>query len=290
MFALTFCSNTISHFVRYGISVITLLFFSVSVHAATRTTIVSEIKRGDQTEVRTDVFTVDGEKARLNVYSGTNTAAKVSSYMLTRDGGKTWYLSDTKTNKNLCTTWNTREFFRGVGELILYAEDLVGAEVTVDKFDVLLDEPGPEMLGYKTRHLKLRYSLNAVAWILFSKREYKLEFQDEAWVSTDLKLSNIEQSWVNAMSETGYAKIDYLSKKWNEKAPGTVIKIISDVNLRNITKNKDRKKQEREQITKIEKLNSNEIAAELFAKPTCEKVSNKEMEEAAKDMLTAIAK
>ena len=271
------------------IAIFLLCFITTNAWAITRTTIVTEIQRGDNIEKRTDVFTVDGNQARLDLY-GEDTSVKMTSYMLTVDGGKTWYLSDPKDKQTICTQWDTRAFFTGVGELIHFAQDLVGADVKEEPVEVTLNEPGPEMLGHKTRHLKLRYSLNAVAWLLFIKREYKLEFQDEVWVSTDLKLSDIEQTWVDAMSETGYAKLDRLSKKWNEKVPGTVIKLISDVNLRNITKNENREKQERVQITRIEALKSEDIAPELFKVPTCKKVSEEEMEQAAKEMLSGIAK
>lgn len=259
-------------------------------HAATRTTIITEVMRGNNSEKRIDIFTVDANRARLDMHFGEQQNPATTSTLLTVDGGRTWYLSDPKAKKTVCTAWNTKEFFKGVGELILYAESLVGADVSEGKFEVLLDEPGPEMLGYKTRHLKLHYSLNAVASVLFIKREYRLEFYDEVWVSPELKLSDIEQSWVDAMSDTGYAKLDHLSKQWNDKAPGTVIKMISDVNLHNITKDKKREKQERMHISKIENIKSEELAPDLFKVPSCEKVSQDEMEEAAKEMLTRIAK
>ena len=278
-----------SHTGKSEAAILLLWFITTSAGAATRTTIVTEIIRDDNSEKRTDVFTVDGQQARLDMY-GEDTSVNLAPYMLTIDGGKTWYLSEPKDKKTVCTQWDTRDFFKGVGELVHYAQELVGAEVKDGPVDVTLDESGPKLHGYNTRHLKLSYSLNAVAWILVIKREYSLEFQDEVWVSPELKLSDIEQVWFDAMSETGYIKLDRLSKKWNQKVNGTVIKMISDVTLHNVTKNEKRHKQERMEITKQEILKSSDIPAETFKVPACKNVSKDEMEEAAKDMLKGIAR
>jgi len=268
----------------YCLSSILLLVNDSSANAATRSVITYEIQRGSDLEKLAEVFTIDGERARLDIYPDHDAQAKDVPFMLTVDGGKTWTLTDEK-NKLLCTEWDTKAFFKGIGELILYAEDLVGADVSEAKFDVVLDEPGPVMLGHKTRHMRIHSSINAKARILLVKREYILEFKDEIWTSPDLVLHPIEQAWFDAMSDTGYAKVDRLSKQWNQNVPGTVVKMTSDVTLQNVTKNKKRHKQERLQITKLENIKSSEIPPETFSIPDCEKVSKKEMERAARDML-----
>lgn len=272
------------------IAILLLFFISTNAFAATRTTIVTTILRGDNTEKRTDIFTVDGHKARLNMYFGKEPTAATTSTMLTVDGGKTWFLTDPGVNKTVCTKWDTTSFFKGMGELLSYAQELLGADVKDSAVKVTLDEPGPKLLGHATRHLKLRYSLNAVAWILIIKREYTLEFHDEVWYSPDLKLSNIEQAWLNAMSKTGFNQLDRLSTKWNQKVNGTVIRMISDVTIHNVTKNEKRHKQERMEITKLEEMKSTELPAGTFKVPACNKVSKDEMEEAAKNMLKGIAR
>ena len=273
----------------YCSTIFLLLAFHSNVSAATRSVIDYEIHRGSNVETLTEVFTIDGEKARLDIFPDHDMQATNAPFMLTVDGGKTWYLSDDK-NRSLCTEWDTKAFFKGVGELILYAEDLVGAYVSEAKFDVVLDEPGPMMLGHKTRHMRIHSSFNAKARVLLVKREYNLEFKDEIWTSPDLKLHPIEQSWVDAMSDTGYAKVDRLSKQWNQNAPGTVVKMISDVTLQNVTKNKKRQKQEKIQITKLEDIESANIPPETFKIPDCKNVSKKEMERAARDMLRGVVR
>jgi len=274
----------------HGILFILLVFISLSGSAATRSTIVTEIQRGDNLEKRIDVFTIDGSQARLDMYSGDDLGEKNPPYMLTVDSGKTWFLSDPKANKAICTKWDTKAFFNGVGELLQFATEFVNADVRVGNFDITQKEPGPRMLGHQTRHLKLNYSLKAKASILFIKREYTLDFRDEVWVSPELTLNPIEQAWVDAMSETGYKQLDSISNKWNQEVPGTVIKLISDVTLHNVTKNEKQHKQERIKIKKLETLKSTDLPAETFKVPACKKVTRDEMEEAAKDMLIALAK
>jgi len=275
---------------RHVIPVLLLFLISLNGDAATRSTIVTEIQRGDNLEKRIDVFTIDGTNARLDMYSGDNPGEKNPPYMLTVDGGKTWFLSDPKAKKTICTEWNTKAFFNGMGELLQFATEFVNADVRVGNFDITQKEPGPKMLGHRTHRLKLNYSLKAKASFLFIKREYTLGFRDEVWVSPELTLNPIEQAWVDAMSETGYKQLDSISKKWNQQAPGTVIKLISDVTLHNVTKNEKQHKQERIEIKKLETLKSTEIPAETFKVPACKKVTTGEMEEAAKDMLKALAK
>lgn len=262
----------------------------VYAHAASRTTTVTEIKRGDNVEKRTEVLTIDGDKARLDMYSGKESSDKNAPYLLTVDGGKTWILVNAQDAKSVCTQWNTKTFFSSVGDLIQYAEKFVNAEVSVGGIDVKLDEEGPAILGYKTRHMKIVSIINAKAHFLFWTREYTLEFQDEIWVSPDLKLSPVEQVWVDSLSKSGYRKIDILSQAWNEQVKGTILKQVSVVTMHNVTKNEKKAKTESIAVTKLEKIKSEELPPGTFETPKCVKVTEQQMEKAAKEMLTDIAK
>lgn len=290
MFILTFRPVVELRITNYLAKILLLCALSFTANAATRTTIVTEIQR-DDVQKRTEIITIDGDKARIDTYPNSDMQAKNVPYILTVDGGKTWLLQENKAENPVCTKWDTREFFIAAGQLLHFASKLTNAEVSEAKFDVVLDEPGPEMLGYKTRHLQLVSSINAkVKILLLVKREFTLTFEDEIWMSPELKLHPIEQAWIDAMSETGYANVDRLSKQWNEKVPGTVVKMISDVTLHNVTKDKKDQKKERVEITKLEQLESADLPAETFKVPACDKVSESEMEKAAKDMLLETAK
>lgn len=262
----------------------------VYAQAATRTTTVTEIKRGDDVEKRTEVLTVDGDRARLDMYPGKEAGDQKVPYLLTIDGGKTWILEDAKDAKSVCTQWDTKTFFASVGDLIQYAVNFVNADVSVRGIDVRLDEQGPDLLGHETRHIKIVSSINAKARFLFFKREYTLVFNDEIWVSPDLKLSPIEQAWVDALSNSGYRKIDHLSKAWNKQVQGTVLKQVSYVTMHNITKNEQKTKRESIAITKLETVKPEDLAPGTFNVPKCSKVTEKQMENAAKEMLTDVAK
>lgn len=262
----------------------------VYAQAATRTTTVTEIKRGDKVEKRTEVLTIDGDRARLDLYSGKQASNQNAPYLLTIDGGKTWILGDAKDKKSVCSQWDTKTFFASVGDLIQYAVNFVNADVSVGGIDVKFDEQGPDMLGYKTRHMRIVSSIDAKAHFLFFKREYTLEFKDEIWVSPDLKLSPIEQAWLDALSNSGYRKLDRLSQAWNKQVQGTVLKQVSYVTMRNITKKEQKTKRETIAITKFETVKPEDLAPDTFKAPHCQNVTEEQMEKAAKDMLTDIAK
>lgn len=272
------------------ICMVLLSVMVVYAHAATRTTTVTEIRRGDDVEKRTEVLTIDGDKARLDMYSDKEANKQNAPYLLTIDGGQTWILDDAKDQKSVCSRWDTKEFFSRIGDLIYYAEIFVNAEISVGKLNVMFDEQGPEILGYKTWHMKIVSSIHGEAEFLGFKREYTLEFRDEIWVSPDLKLSPIEQAWVDALSNSGYRKIDRLSQAWNKQVQGTILKQVSEVTIYNITKNEKRTKHENSAITKLETVKPEDIKADFFKAPECKKVTEKEMEGAATEMLKSIAR
>lgn len=279
------------HFAMKAILVLALLISGTGyVDAATRSTFVIEIIRGSKTERQSEVITIDGNKARMDFLGADGKKTVGTPFMVTNDGGKTWLLVDKDDNKTVCTEWNTREFFNAMGGFMTYVSELANAEVKEAKVDIILDEPGPEMLGYTTRHVRLNSAIRIKARILFFTYEYALNIKDDVWMSPDLALHPIEKAWIDALTRTGSVEIDRMSKAWNEKVPGTIFKQVSVVTLRNVKKDEEKTKTEKIELTKMEQLMSEDIPEDTFKMPKCKKVSESAMEDAAEDMLKSVIK
>jgi len=69
-----------------------------------------------------------------------------------------------------------------------------------------------------------------------------------------------------------------------------ILKQESVVRLRDLEKEEESTKTEKIEITAIEKLDPSKLSEEAFRMPSCDKVSRKEMEETAVDMLKDVVK
>jgi len=207
---------------------------------------------------------------------------------MTLDGGKTAVLGYRQ--KTVCTQWDSQEFFREVGRLLHSVERWTNLEITNVGVEKVLEEPGPELLGYATRHVRLRTIAGGKASILIKKFQYSLEIIDDVWIAPQLEIHPIEKQWIAAQTNTGFEQLDDMLDSWNKQLPAMILKQESVVRLKDLLKDKESTKKEKIEITAIEKLDPSKLSEETFRMPSCDKVSREEMKETAKDMLKDIIK
>ncbi|MGB5718088.1 MAG: hypothetical protein WBN81_13480 [Gammaproteobacteria bacterium] len=259
------------------------LVIACTVHAGLRYTIETDILQGDkkvQKERFVDEITVDGEKARIDFLAQNGSKPKNGGFILTVDGGKTFALSDG--GEAVCSDWSTDDFFSTVGKMLDKGTRFINADLEEAKFEKVLEEPGPEMHGYPTTHLRLLTSFAAKGKILFMRFEYGAEVTDEVWMTSGLKLPAHERKWLEATAKTGFDYIDKLVAAWNAEVSGTVLKQRSVVRLTNLDSKETSTKTEIIEVTRLEMLDSGQIPEGTFTMPRCKQVDKNEMEEEAK--------
>ena len=154
----------------------------------------------------------------------------------------------------------------------------------------VLEQAGPELLGYATKHVRLVTTAGIKASVLVKKFQYTLKITDDIWLAPQLEIHPIERQWINAQTNTGFKQLDRMLDSWNKQLTATILKQEAVIWLKDHVKKEETTKTEKIEITSIEKLDPSKIPEETFLMPKCEKVSRKEMEKTAKGMLQDVMK
>jgi len=274
---------------RKWIAAVLFVAVSLPVYAASRYTMVTEmVPDGKKPNSEVAVVTLSGDKGRIDIVERNGSKEKGGLYLMTLDGGKTAVLGHRQ--KTVCTEWDTQEYFREMGQLLYTVKRWTNLKVTNVNVEKVLDEPGPEILGYATRHVRLKTTAGVKASVLIKKFRYSLEIIDDVWIAPQLEIHPIEKQWIAAQTNTGFEQLDDMLDSWNEQLPAMILKQESIVRLKDLEKEEESTKTEKIEIKAIEKLDPSKLSEETFRMPSCEKVSRKEMEETAVDMLKDVVK
>ena len=280
---------TMKIIVRILMVALLLAVLSVPVSAASRYTVVTEIvPEGKKQRSEVAVVTVAGDKGRIDIVERNGKKEEGGIYLMTLDGGKTAVLGDK--GKSVCSDWDSQKYFREMGKLLHKTRRWANLEITDVKVEKVLEQPGPELLGYATTHLRLVTTAGVKASVLIKKFSYSLEITDDVWLAPQLEIHPIERQWINAQTSTGFDQLDQLLDFWNNQLPSMILKQESVIQFKDLIKKEESTKSEKIEITSIEALDPSEIPLETFRVPKCKKVSQKEMQDTAKDMLLGVVK
>lgn len=256
--------------------------------AALRYTVETATTYKNESSYVVEDVAVDGDSARVDIKAGKRDKLQPEGYMLTTDGGITWAVVDG--SNAVCGQWNLAAYYRQAGSLITKVEAWVKADVTEARVEIQPAQPGPEIHGFKTMHVRIISRLKAKARIFFMKFEYHLEITDDVWFAPDLKIDRVEQRWVDALAKTGYERLDKLTATASAAIQGMVLKQKTVTFARDLRKNRERTKVDDMNVTAFTSLEPGAISKELFQTKNCKRVSERKMEDAAKNMLKSIVK
>ncbi len=256
-------------------------FLAFQCSAATRYTLAVEITKGETTTKETEVVIVDGDKARIEVRGEDGEKRADTPYVLTVDGGNTWIIAGS--GNVVCSKIDTTSFFNEIGASITRLDKLVGAKLNNTTVDKVLEEAGPEILGYPTTHIRLVSSVNVKARVLvFKKLEYSVEVTEDLWFTPKIEVHPIERKWIDAMVQTGYEQLDKLVKAQVSEIGGTILRQESSMTLFDVIKKDEDSRTEKATVTAIDELEPHEVPEDTFKVPECENISNKDMKKLAK--------
>jgi len=219
----------------------------------------------------------DGERARIDFLD--DAGKPDGSYLITIDGGKTFVLGDGE--KAVCARWSASQFWATAGGVLENAQRFANAKLSDAKVVKVLDEAGPEIHGFATRHVRLVSTYGAEARLLFFKFHYAVEEIDDLWMTDALDLPVFEDAWERASLLTGFEYADAMSRTWLSHVVGPILKSRNVVHLKNLKSGEETVKRHAVEVTALDEVDAASIPAATFEVPDCEQVSEKEMERVA---------
>lgn len=165
-------------------------------------------------------MTAAGDKARIDFVEGQSPGLSEDGYMLTRDGGKTFLLVSPKEKTYM--KWDAEAMMGMAGAM----GNIMKMQVSNTKVEKVLDENGPDILGYPTRHYKFRTSYRMSMSMMGFKNQMDIVNEDETWATTKLDISAVG-AWLNKKVKTQNAEMDKLIAMEQAKMNGVPLKTVS---------------------------------------------------------------
>jgi len=264
-----------------------LLFVLVSpANAVTQLTMDFEVVDKGKTTRHSEIITLDKDKARFDFLAENQKKTADTPYVLTIDSGKNWIIGDTHEDKPSCVQVDIVEFFQKVGGALTTLDALVNPKISEPQIKRLLEEDGPKMMGFPTRHVRVQITANAKASFLFKKYEYAIRITDDIWYATNIEVHPIRKKWFQALSQTGYPLLDKIYGDWTKQIKGAVLRQYTAIEVTNVKKNTTSAQSQKAVITSIKELEPSEIEATIFNVPECKKITNKQIKGTAADMFS----
>ncbi len=233
-----------------------------------------------------EILTFDDNRFKVDFVGEDKKVTDETPYIMTVDGGDTWVMGDKPKDQFYCSKTKTDEFFRNLGGQVTEAVEFFNVKAEAPNIRETLREPGPEMLGFKTTHVRLETEAKAYAWFLFFKFEYAVKMVDDIWYTTDVEIHPVRKKWLNALTQSGNNIIDDMFTQATEKLPGPVLKSESTVDIINVRKKKTKTLKERTEVISVEEVDRTELDR-IFALPSCIEMDKDEIQEKGKALLDA---
>lgn len=266
-------------------TIITLLTV-FTVQAGTRAVIEVQNIKGDNVEKHFEILTFDDERFRIDFVGEDRKITDETSYIMTINGGDNWVMGDKPKDRFYCSEVNTEVFFKNLGGQVTHAIDYFNVNAESPTVKQILEEPGPDILGFKTTHMQLEADAQAHAWFLFFKFEYTVKIVSDIWYTTDVEIHPIRKKWLNALTKSGNSIIDDLYGNLTSKLPGPVLKKEVVMDITNVRKKDVKTEKQITSVTSVEEIKPDELD-KIFKMPKCEAMDDDEIQEKGKALFSA---
>ena len=274
---------------RATINVFTALAFLLAssiATAGTQAVIEVEVTEGGNTQKYFEILTFDDKRFRIDFVGEDRQVTDETPYIMTVDEGVTWVMGDKPKDQFYCSKVQTDEFFRNLGGQVTNAVEFFNVKAEAPTVRKVVEEPGPDILGFKTTHVRLETEAKAYAWFLFLKFEYTVKMIDDLWYTTDVEIHPIRVKWLQALTQSGNDIVDNLFNQFVAKLPGPVLKSESVMDITNVRKKSTKTQQERTVVTSVEEVGA-DVLDKLFVKPSCVVMDDDEIQEKGKALFSA---
>jgi hypothetical protein len=208
-------------------------------------------------EVNVVKMTTDSGKARIDFTEGQAPGAEKGSYLLTKDNGQT-FLMVIPENKTYMK-WDMDAMMGIAGAM----GNMMQMKITDPKVETLLDEAGESILGYPTRHYKLRTSYRLSMTVMGFKNESTISKDEETWSTTKLDLAALG-AWVGKVPKTKNESLDQLIQNEKSKVKGFPLKMLSTETATD-SQGKTTTSKSSMEVTEIKTVGANNVSFEVPA-------------------------
>lgn len=260
--------------------------WTLSAVAGTQAVREVEVIKGDNVEKHVEVITFDDTRFRIDFLGPDMKRTDESPYIMTVDNGESWVLGSKPKKQFYCSSMQTEEFFKNIGSQVTDAIDFFNVKADSPVVKQTLEEPGPEIQGFKTTHVRVETNARAYARFLFVKFEYTVKIVDDLWYTTDVEIHPIRKKWIHALMRSDNQIIDNLFADYTKNLGGPVLKSESVVDITNVRKKKTDTQKERTELTSVKELTSEELD-KIFQMPKCEPMDDDDVKDNAQGLLSA---
>ena len=241
---------------------------------------------GNNVEKHVEVITFDDTRFRIDFLGPDMKRTDESPYVMTVDNGENWVLGSKPKKQFYCSSMQTEQFFKNIGSQVTDAIDFFNVKADSPVIKQTLEQPGPEIQGFKTTHVRVETNARAYAKFLFVKFEYTVKIVDDLWYTTDVEIHPIRKKWINALMHSDNQIIDKLFGDYTKTLGGPVLKSETVVDITNVRKKETKTQKERTQLTSVKELAPEELD-KIFQMPKCRPMDDDDVKENAQELLSA---
>ena len=204
---------------RLILILIVLLAASVAFAGVTYTVVTSTSQDGETVTMKVRT-TVDGSNARIEILEGGGAPFTAGSWMLTRDGGKTFTVVDPARK-----TYSVLTIKNSMDDVDARIERQTKVTNSTPEITRVSQEAGPELLGYATSHAHFRTTY-VVTFTLVDSFTAHVTREDEVWAAPALKTLSAKEA--PALSAGAQMGIDPLAGHPDFRQLGFPLKRITE--------------------------------------------------------------
>jgi hypothetical protein len=197
-----------------------LLVFLASAHCfagATYTAVSRTQTEAEKNEMKVRGW-ASGDSSKVEFMHSTDPTLRPGSYMLSTDGGKTIYLVDPSSKSFI--RWDimaTLGAGQGMGKI----------EYLEPRVEKLLEEPGPRILGFPTRHYRFRTTYTVNVELMGRRMSSTSTTEEDIWASTKAMEPAMRILAGQVRPQSGNEQIDRMVKAEMDKVRGLPLKTVS---------------------------------------------------------------
>lgn len=250
--------------IRLAVAVLVAGVSVATVRAGVSYTAVTRAEGGPPEAAAMQAMTMkvaaDGSSARMEFVDSGNPMMPAGSYMLTSDAGKTLYLVNPQARSY--SRWDLEKMMGGMGGMMEAMKGMVTMKFLNPKVEKVLDEAGPAMHGYATRHSKFVTSYTLATTVMGMTSESSVNIEDEVWSSDSLKDEALKAWSKTQRVKTGNDSLDEMIRLQLDTVQGFPLKKIST--NRSTTMGTT---QESKTVMEVTELKETSIPADTFQLP-----------------------
>ena len=243
------------------------LALATSSYAGLTFTTVTKVEGGKSKDVGMSFkASIEGQAMKVEYLKGHSSGLPSDAYILAKNGGEDFYMVNPKEKTYM--KWNTDQMMGMAGT----AMSMMKTTVTDPKFEEILSESGPAILGHSTHHYRFRTSYT-MDMSIFGRHTRTATVQEEdLWCTTELDMAVLNawrnRQWKNAVSPD----LSKLMEMQQKKVKGFPLKQITKTMATN-EKGETNTSLTTMEVTELKEVS---IPASFFEIPACYKEFNME--------------